>query len=211
MPLPFIIGILGTIGSAAAAAGTAVVAAGGTIVAATGTIAAATWAAIASAPVLTATVVGALTVSSMLDDAERNGRKEGFKDGYRRGCIDTSRKFAESTEEHVAKVCGMYGLGVYMGFMDGRFDENDRDVLLEVLGSPRMLEEYVHAEVNKVVNMQHMKLSVIMEKYVNKVGADGIRDCDCAVKDFVNAYRRKGHDVSDFYNNIWKPYFNGRV
>lgn len=206
MPLPFLIGLLGTIGSA-------VVATAGAVVAASGVIAASTWAIITSAPVL-ATVVGIgglATVGSMLEDAERDGRKAGYKDGYVKGGIDTARKFAESTEEHIAKVCGMYGLGIYMGVMDGPLDKDKMNAIVEVLGSRHTLEDYVNAELDKVLNMSEMSLEVIMKNYLNKVSADGIKDCDSAVKDFVSAYRSKGHDVSVFYNKIWKPYFNGRV
>lgn len=243
MPLPLLVGLLGAIGSAAtaaggaaaaagaaaagaaAAAGTAAVgaaaAAGTTAVAAAGTAATALTAAAAAHPVVagTAILVGGVAIgaeSEKENQAEKQvaARNEGFKDGYTKGCIDTKRKFAETTEEHVAKVCGMYGLGMLiMQWHD--CDKIGWQTMIEVLGEPCLQEEYVRAELNNLLYSAEMDTwefgDMVFGKYLSKVGADGIKDCDRAVKAFANVCARKGYDVSDFYDEIWEPYFCAKV
>ena len=204
MPLPFILAALTTIGGAAAAVGTAAV-----------TLGAATWAVITSAPVLYIGA-GALalgTIGSMLEDAEREGEKKGFQHGYRQCYIDMKKKFYETVSQHIARVCGMYALGFYMALMDNRFDKDDAAVIVEVLGSHKMQPEYVRAELDKVINMKQadMNMKVITQKYLNEINAEGLKDCDAIIKELVEAFRRRGSDVSSFYTKIWKPYYNDRV
>lgn len=206
MPIPFLIGLIGsavtTAGAAATAAGAAALTLGG-----------AALAAITSAPVLYvgATALALGGIGSMLEDAEREGHEKGFKHGYRKGCIDTARKYSETLEQHTARVCGMYALGFYMGSMDGDFDKDDAAVIVEVLGSHKMQPEYVQAELDKIVNMKKYDLKVITERYLNKINTEELKDCDAIIKEFVAAFRRSGSDVSSFYTKTWKPYYNDRV
>lgn len=217
MPIPFLIALLGSAataaGSAAAAAGAA--AAGAAAAAGTAALAlgGAALAAITSAPVLYigAGVLALGGIGSMLEDAEREGHAKGFKHGYRKGCIDTARKFSETVEQHTARVCGMYALGFYMAFIDGDFDEDDAAVIVEVLGSRKMQPDYVQAKLDTVVNMKKLDMKVITEKYLNKINKEELKDCDTIIKEFVAAFRRSGSDVSSFYTKIWKPYYNDRV
>ena len=153
------------------------------------------------------------SISSLLDAAEREGEKKGFQYGYRQCSIDMKKKFYETVSQHIAKVCGMYALGFYMALMDDKFDKDDATVIVEVLGSRRLQPEYVQAELDKVINMKQadMNMKVITQKYLNEINAEGLKDCDAIIKELVEAFRRRGSDVSSFYTKIWKPYYNDRV
>lgn len=213
MPIPLIVGLISAIGSAATAAGGAAVAAGTAAVGVAGAAATTAVATAVASPVLTSAVVIG-TVGAVLQEQENAAREKGFKAGYSKGRIDTKRKFAETTEKHVAKVCGMYGLGMLI-VQIYNLDKIGFQIIREVLGEPRLQEEYVRAELNNLPYSAEMDISefinTVFGKYLNKVSADGIKDCDSAVKTFVNVCAREGYDVSYFYNKLWKPYFDARV
>lgn len=153
-------------------------------------------------PELRAVLWCADRVRSMLEYADEM-QKKGFEHGYRKGCVDAARKFSETVAQHTAKICGMYALGLYMALMDGEFDKDDAAVIVEVLGSPKMQPEYVQAELdnmlNNMLNKKQLDMKVITQKYLNEINAEGLKDCDIIIKEFVEAFRRRGRDVSSFY------------
>lgn len=95
MPLPFIIGAIGAIGSAAGAVGTAVVGTAATV----GTAVAGTAATVgtAAAAVGTATVVSGAAAKVYCDIIKEDARFEGKIDGYCEASKEYEQKFIELT------------------------------------------------------------------------------------------------------------------
>ena len=148
--------------------------------------------------------------SNGYDKGERNGLEKGHKLGYKQGCIDTARKFDESVEQHIARVCALYAVGMHIGYLDGQFDSNDDQAVINVLGSPELQEEYVKKRLYTMLNNigGATNFNVIAEQYLSKVSSNKLAELDEIVRMLVDANGRK--EAYTFYESKWKPYLRSR-
>lgn len=163
-------------------------------------------------PILFGTVAG-LKAKNEIDKAtsEREGFEKGHELGYKHGRIDTARKFGEEVEQHIARVCALYAIGKYIGYLDGQFDSNDDQAVVNVLGSPELQEEYVKKRLYVTLNdlENPIGFEVISEQYLSKVGDDKLGELDEIVRMLVDANGRE--EAYNFYESGWKSYLHSRI
>lgn len=224
-------GAVGTAAGTVAAAGTAAVGAVGT---AAGTAAGAISTAVGGSGVLTGTaarfigkevgkkylcaagtaVLGTVVYQTGKDsgyeEGHREGCKSGFKDGYKKGRIDTAKKFNETVEQHINRVASFYGLAVCIGNLDGAFDEEDQQAVIEVLGDPKLQEEYVQKELSEVFQTRP-NLEKIKERYLDKLPPDDLKELDEVIRAVIYSDGVVDDNEKNFYDNQWQPYLNSKT
>ena len=144
------------------------------------------------------------------EEGHREGRKSGFEDGYKKGRIDTAKKFNETVEQHINRVASFYGLAVCIGNLDGAFDEEDQQAVIEVLGDPKLQEEYVRKELSGIFQTR-ANLEKIKERYLDKLPPDDLKELDEVIRAVIYADGVVDDNEINFYDHQWQPYLNRRT
>ena len=144
------------------------------------------------------------------EEGHRDGHKSGFENGYKKGGIDTAKKFNESVEHHINRVASLFALGLYIGDLDGTFDEDDKQAIVDVLGDPKLQEEYVQKELSFVFQ-NRPKFRVIKKQYLDKLSFDDLNEFDEIIREIIYADGEPDAKESNFYNTQWRTYLNRRA
>ena len=144
--------------------------------------------------------------SGLLDDDDESFADEDTEDGGEEGGESggtvlggVSRRGGESEEEHAARICALYAIGAYVG----RFDP-EADIDEEALSEPERSD--LIAEL-----ISGMDFDAIVEKYLDRVGSDELRELDGIVRRMIFVEGESSEHACDFYAYKWKPYLDARL
>lgn len=147
--------------------------------------------------------------SSGYEEGHREGHEAGFENGYKKGVIDVKRKMGETIEHHIARVVGIFAIGLYISDLDGSFDAKDEDTINTVLGNPNLHEEYVKKELQKIFS-EHPNFYKIKISYLDKLNEDDLNEFNDIISNLIWDDGIETEEESNFYNNEWLPYCNSR-
>lgn len=192
-------GAAATVGGAAAAAGTTVAG----VAAAAGTKAAIVTGAKVAAGVA-GTALGYGYFESKLDEAEANGRGQGYKHGFKEGKIKAAKDLQVLLEQNENLLLGMFATSLYVARLDGE-DETELEYIANCLGNEQLRSEAVKHEIQaiyeKKYNFHHIKT-----KYLDKVSKEELKYVDDVISGVMNADGNISSNEKEFYEKVWKPY-----
>lgn len=199
-----------TVGSAAAAAGTmaagAATAVGG---AAAGAVTAvATKGAVVTGAKIVGGAIGTGIVydwfDTKLDEAEANGRKQGYKHGYTEGKIKAAEDFKKMLENNENLLFGVFAMALYVARLDGEA-EQELAYIKECLGHERLRSEEIRHEIQSIYQNNY-NFYEIRARYLDKVSLAEIEVIDDVINGVMEADGSVSEKEKQFYVTTWQPY-----
>lgn len=155
--------------------------------------------------VVTSTILHEVGKDSGYKEGHRDGEHSGFENGYKKGNNDTKEKFIKEIEYSISKYCGIYALGLYIGDLDGNFDEEDQKAIMDVIGNPQLQQEYIQKELKEIFE-KHPGFGEIKAKYLDKLKLEDLRKIDNYILQIIFYDGEVDNNESSFYNEQWEPY-----
>ena len=143
-------------------------------------------------------------VGNKIDEAEANGRRQGFKHGFAEGKIKAAEEFQEMLEENENLLFGVFAMGVYVARLDGEADE-EMAFIENFIGHEKLRSEGIRNEI-QTINAHKYTFYEIKVRYLDKVSVSEIEVFDEIITGVMNADGTISEKERQFYETTWKPY-----
>lgn len=144
------------------------------------------------------------------EDELREQHEEGFKDGIKKGNIETAKKMADMLEQRDALKIGVFALAFYVAKRDGEFSEEEQNTIEKQLGRPDGIANKEIADVLRVIFEHTPTFNEITEKYLNKFALSELEIVDDFIKNIIQADGIISQKEIEFLDYEWVPYMKIR-
>lgn len=171
----------------------------------------------AGAAATAAGVAGGVAGAAWSDSSEESRRAErkeahefGFKQGVKKGNIETAEKFLAMLEANEDYRIGIFALAVYVANKDNDFTEEEKSAIERYLGRPDSLVNKNIRDKFKDIYENIPSFNNLKHEYLNEIVNSDLEELTGFVMMIIEADGIISHAEQQFLSYEWEPYLKER-